>query len=84
MHVTEIGLGGVGIGGGRTTMAETDESVATIKRAWESGMNYIDTSPSYGRGESEARVGMALEQMGGPTQGPVHFHEDGDPSRLQG
>jgi aryl-alcohol dehydrogenase-like predicted oxidoreductase len=69
MLVTELGLGGVGIGGGRTTGAETDESVATIQRALDVGMNYVDTSPSYGRGESEARIGIAFARMGGRPKG---------------
>jgi D-threo-aldose 1-dehydrogenase len=69
MLVTEVGLGGVGIGGGRTTKAELEQSVATIQRAWEHGINYIDTSPSYGRGESEARIGAAFKQMGGRPKG---------------
>src|SRR5215468_8159227 len=69
MLVTELGLGGVGIGGGRTSAAETDASVATIERALERGMNYIDTSPSYGQGESEARIGLAFQQMGGRPRG---------------
>ncbi len=69
MLVTELGLGGVGVGGGRTTRAQPDQSVATIQRAWDSGMNYIDTAPSYGAGESEARIGLALKQMGGRPKG---------------
>jgi aryl-alcohol dehydrogenase-like predicted oxidoreductase len=69
MLVTELGLGGVGIGGGRTTAADTDESVATIQRALADGMNYVDTSPLYGQGESEARIGTAFKQMGGRPKG---------------
>lgn len=56
MQVTEIGLGCARMG-----MADrTDENaIAGIRLAIEHGINYIDTSAGYG--ESERRVGLALQ-----------------------
>ncbi|HVC34194.1 MAG TPA: aldo/keto reductase [Chloroflexota bacterium] len=66
MVVTELALGGVGLGGMRTT---DDDAVAaaTVQRALERGINYVDTSPLYG--ESERRLGLALQGSGGRPRG---------------
>jgi aryl-alcohol dehydrogenase-like predicted oxidoreductase len=37
-----------------------DEALASVKVAMELGMNFIDTSPFYGRGMSEVLLGVAL------------------------
>ena len=58
MNVTELSLGCVGIGGGRTTHADDDLGVRTFQHALQRGMNYADTSPLYG--ESERRIGVAF------------------------
>jgi len=65
MVVTELSLGGVGFGGLYGPVAEQVATQA-VHRAVEVGINYVDTSPLYM--ESEARLGLALAQMGGkPT-----------------
>src|SRR5579884_1368431 len=66
MIVTEVSLGGVGLGGLRTA---DDDAVAveTVRRAIERGVNYLDTSPLYR--ESERRVGLALRALGGRPAG---------------
>jgi D-threo-aldose 1-dehydrogenase len=66
MDVTEIALGGVGLGGRRTT-DDDNLAAATIHRAWERGINYLDTSPLYA--ESERRIGIAFRRMGGRPKG---------------
>lgn len=38
-----------------------EEGVAILHRAFDLGVRYIDTAPSYGGGRSERRVGLALE-----------------------
>ncbi len=66
MVVTEVSLGGVGLGGMRTTN-DDGLAIATVRRAWERGINYLDTSPLYL--ESERRIGLALQSLGGRPAG---------------
>lgn len=40
-----------------------DEVFASVKTALELGMNFIDTSPFYGRGMSEVLLGVALKDV---------------------
>src|SRR5262245_23903701 len=64
MEVTEIGCGGVAIGSFHADQPSDDATgVATVKRALEVGINYLDTSPLYK--ESERRIGIALRELGG-------------------
>jgi aryl-alcohol dehydrogenase-like predicted oxidoreductase len=56
--VTALSLGGAGIGGVYGD-ASDDGAIETVHYAIERGINYVDTSPLYG--ESERRVGLALE-----------------------
>ena len=66
MHVTHVSLGGVGIGGMRTT--DDDEvGIGILTRALDRGVNYVDTSPHYN--ESERRIGLAFRRMGGRPRG---------------
>ncbi len=60
--VSVLGFGGAPIGGFRYTVAET-EAVATAEAAHRAGITYFDTSPYYGYGRSEHRVGQALRQV---------------------
>ncbi|MEZ4529740.1 MAG: aldo/keto reductase [Thermomicrobiales bacterium] len=48
-----------------------DEAIATVKAALASPFDYIDTAALYGDGVSEARVGMALRELGGLPEGAV-------------
>jgi len=48
-----------------------DEAIATVKAALASPFDYIDTAALYGDGVSEARVGMALKELGGLPEGAV-------------
>lgn len=58
-RVSKLGLGGAPLGGDFGPV--TDEQVTEIiNRALELGINFIDTAPLYGRGESERRIGNAL------------------------
>ncbi len=66
MMVTRMALGGTGLGGTRTTDDDA-VSAATVRRAWELGVNWVDTSPLYL--ESERRIGLGLAQMGGRPEG---------------
>jgi aryl-alcohol dehydrogenase-like predicted oxidoreductase len=61
--VSRIGLGTWAIGGWMWGGADDAASVATIRKAIESGVNLIDTAPVYGFGHSEEVVGKALQGM---------------------
>jgi aryl-alcohol dehydrogenase-like predicted oxidoreductase len=66
LQITPIGLGAWAIGGewqfgwGRQ---EDADSSATIRRAVDLGLNWIDTAPVYGLGRSEEVVGRALQEI---------------------
>ena len=64
-EISRMGLGTWAIGGGSAWGGDKDmeESVATIRRAPELGVNLIDTAPGYNFGSSERIVGRALEGM---------------------
>jgi aryl-alcohol dehydrogenase-like predicted oxidoreductase len=59
LEVSEVGLGGAGLGHawGATTDAEC---VRAVRRALELGVNFFDTSPVYGAGKSEENLGAGL------------------------
>ena len=60
LRVSRVGLGGGGIGQvwGPTTEAE---SVRTVHRALDLGVNFFDVAPSYGHGKAEEVLGIALQ-----------------------
>src|SRR4051794_24313605 len=59
LEVTELGLGGAPMGGFRATISDA-EAAALIDAAYDAGVRYFDTSPFYGYGRSELRMGAAL------------------------
>jgi D-threo-aldose 1-dehydrogenase len=61
LEVTELGLGGAPMGGFRATISDA-EAAALTDAAYEGGVRYFDTSPFYGYGRSELRMGAALRQ----------------------
>jgi len=61
LEVTELGLGGAPMGGFRATISEA-EATALTDAAYEGGVRYFDTSPFYGYGRSELRMGAALRE----------------------
>ncbi len=71
-RVSQIGLGCWQFGGAIMLDGQPDgwsgindeESVATIKRAVELGINFFDTSDMYGWGHSEEVLGRALKEVG--------------------
>jgi len=65
ISVSEIGFGTWGIGGiteGATSYGETDdtESLRALARAMENGINFYDTSNTYGYGHAEELLGQAF------------------------
>ncbi|HVC25278.1 MAG TPA: aldo/keto reductase [Acidimicrobiales bacterium] len=64
MEITRVGFGAWAIGGGGWVAGwgpqDDDESVAAIRHAVESGINWVDTAAIYGLGHSEEVVARAL------------------------
>lgn len=67
LELTSIGYGSWALGGGDWLWSwgpqDDQASVATIVRAMELGINWIDTAAVYGLGHSEEVVGMALKKL---------------------
>jgi aryl-alcohol dehydrogenase-like predicted oxidoreductase len=65
IKLSAIGLGAWAIGGGGYKFGwgsqEDKDSIATIHRALELGINWIDTAPVYGAGRSEGILGQAIK-----------------------
>ena len=66
LQVTRLGLGGVALSGAPpstnpTDTTSEDHSFALVNRSLEMGVNYLDTAPLYGVGDSERRIGKALQ-----------------------
>ena len=62
LNVTQFGLGSAQLGFMYEPVA-TDEAVATVHQAFDAGVNFFDTSPLYGSGVAEARLGAVLRQL---------------------
>jgi aryl-alcohol dehydrogenase-like predicted oxidoreductase len=67
MQITRVGFGAWAIGGGDWAFSwgpqDDDDSVASIHRAVELGVNWIDTAAVYGLGHSERVVAKALADL---------------------
>jgi D-threo-aldose 1-dehydrogenase len=66
LHVTRLGLGGVALSGVPPATdphlpSPESEAVSLIRRSLGLGLNYLDTAPMYGVGNSERRYGQALQ-----------------------
>jgi len=68
LHVTRLGLGGVALSGAQPSTdpyqtTSEDEAIGLIHRSLDLGLNYLDTAPLYGVGDSERRYGQALRGL---------------------
>lgn len=61
-EVSEIGFGAWGIGGKQWLGGGDDQSTKALQRAFELGVNFIDTALAYGDGHSEQLVGQAVRR----------------------
>ncbi|MEW2401278.1 aldo/keto reductase [Streptomyces sp. NPDC046862] len=59
VEVTELGFGG-GPLGGLFEPLDDDTAAEALAAAWAAGIRYFDTSPHYGIGHSERRIGELL------------------------
>jgi len=62
LKVSPVAIGTWAIGGWMWGGTDEAESVATIRTAFEHGINIIDTAPAYGFGRSEEIVGKAIAE----------------------
>ena len=61
-EISEIGFGAWGIGGKQWQGGRDDESISALRRAFELGVNLVDTALAYGEGPSERLVGQAVRK----------------------
>jgi aryl-alcohol dehydrogenase-like predicted oxidoreductase len=80
LQLSTVGLGAWAIGGDgwETAWGPQDDadSIATIVRAVECGVNWLDTAPIYGHGHSEEVIGRALAALP-ETDRPMVFTKCG-------
>jgi aryl-alcohol dehydrogenase-like predicted oxidoreductase len=80
MQITTLGFGSWAVGGGGWAFGwgpqDDRQSQATIRRALELGINWIDTAAVYGLGHSETVVGQLLREVP-PGERPFIFTKCG-------
>jgi aryl-alcohol dehydrogenase-like predicted oxidoreductase len=80
LAITTVGFGAWAIGGGDWSFGwgkqDDAASLATVRRALELGINWIDTAAVYGLGHSEELVGQFLRQLP-PADRPLIFTKCG-------
>ena len=64
LKVSPVAIGTWAIGGWMWGGTDEAESIATIRGAFEHGINIVDTAPVYGFGRSEEIVGKAIAEAG--------------------
>src|SRR6202051_3987027 len=62
LKVSPVAIGTWAIGGWMWGGTDEAESIATIRAAFEHGINVVDTAPAYGFGRSEEIVGRAIAE----------------------
>src|SRR5947209_5830975 len=62
LEISELAFGG-GVTGGMLIDADEPTRYTALKRAVEAGINWIDTAPIYGSGESERTIGRHWQSL---------------------
>ena len=74
LHVTSICIGAASLGNMPEDFAyevSEERALETVRSVFAGPFNSLDTAASYGDGESERRIGIVLEEMGGLPPGFV-------------
>ena len=74
LPVTPVSIGCAPLGDMPDTFAYSvgeEQALATLRAAFHSPINFMDTAASYGDGESERRIGIVLGELGGLPPGYV-------------
>ena len=87
LQITQVGFGAWAVGGGGWAYGwgsqDDADSIAAIKHAVASGINWVDTAAIYGLGHSEEVVGRALREIPSAER-PYVFTKGGQiPDRSQ-
>ena len=84
LNVSEIGFGCGNVGGLMIRGAHGDQ-VKAVARAMELGINYFDTAPSYGDGQSETNLGRVLKELSADVYVGTKFRvTTREPGRIKG
>ena len=84
LNVSEIGFG-CGNVGGLMIRGEHAQQVQAVARAMELGINYFDTAPSYGDGQSEINLGRVLKELAADVIVGTKFRvTTREPGRIKG
>src|SRR4029077_13084167 len=79
-EITTVGFGSWAVGGGGGSYGwgpqDDAESIATMRRALQLGINWIDTAAVYGLGHSEEVVGKLLSELPA-SERPLFFTKCG-------
>lgn len=74
LQVTPLCIGTAQLGDMPDTFAFSvpeDQALEAIRAAFRSPINFLDTAAAYGDGESERRIGLVLQELGGLPDGYV-------------
>jgi predicted aldo/keto reductase-like oxidoreductase len=58
---TDLEVSRIGFGGMTIPHVDREQAVATVHKALDLGVNFIDTARAYGNGDSESKIGEAMK-----------------------
>ena len=58
---TDLEVSRIGFGGMTIPQVDRDQAVATVHKALDLGVNFIDTARAYGNGDSESKIGEVMK-----------------------